>query len=153
MGAYIVDRDLIRYLVSAATADGIGDCAFLWHHSGGHEELRVADHEREAEVGRMLWTENIASVSHRYPGETTDTLPGPIGETFAYDTHERWRGTIRPVELLKAIACYCYQTCEHPGWADSSAKAFCEALRHYAIAALPGYREAPWGEPREAVLS
>jgi hypothetical protein len=45
---------------------------------------------------------------------------------------------------LKAISCYEYQSCEHPGWRKSEAHAFCEALRDMAIGCLPGYDDAPW---------
>jgi hypothetical protein len=46
--------------------------------------------------------------------------------------------------VLKAIDCYRYQSCEHPGWASSEAQQFCLALQALAINHLPGYDQAPW---------
>jgi len=51
-------------------------------------------------------------------------------------------GTPDPLVVLKAIACLEYQSCEHPGWLDSEARVFCQALRRVAITALPGYSAA-----------
>jgi len=49
-----------------------------------------------------------------------------------------------PVITLSLISCYEYQSCEHPEWRTSEARAICEALRKLAIRNLPGYDEAPW---------
>ena len=53
-------------------------------------------------------------------------------------------------ELLNAIRGYQYQTCEHPSWETSEAKAFCEALQQRLISMLPGYRNGPWLIPPTA---
>ena len=97
----------------------------------------------------MLWDENIKSVSHRYGEENTDKLPGVIGETYAYDAHENFifGPDVNPVAVLKACRCYAYQSCEHPGWEDSRAKALIDNLKDSAISSLPGYEEAEWGNP------
>lgn len=107
---------------------------------------REATPERAHEVGWMLLLENVRSVRHRYDTpEDGDDLPG---STSAYWREPyRWEDPrYRPTaaEALKAVACYEYQSCEHPEWESSEAAQFCEALRHALINALPGYEAAPW---------
>lgn len=96
---------------------------------------RVA-RETVYEVADILWAENVASVCYRYREE-----PG------AYLRPEWVFGLPIPrsdVQLLKAIDCYEYQSCEHPGWNDSRAKAICAALTDAITHRLPGYSEAQW---------
>lgn len=96
-------------------------------------------------LGQMLVMECVASVGHRYPGDEIAELPGPRRcywtEPYVF---ERQPYTPTAVEALSAIACYRYQSCEHPGWKDSEAFAFCDVLEQACIGALPGYRDAPW---------
>jgi hypothetical protein len=93
----------------------------------------------------MLWLENYKSVSYRY--DTTNDLPGPVDFTLAdLDDYifEPPAQRLTAVEMFKLIDCYEYQACEHPGWATSDAKAYCERLRRDLIGKLPGYAEAAW---------
>ncbi len=46
------------------------------------------------------------------------------------------------VVVLKAIACYEYQSREHPGWKTSEAKRFCDALAAHTLRHLPGWEKA-----------
>lgn len=83
-------------------------------------------------VGAMLLAENSRSVNHYY--DEADWEPVYLFHPLP--------GTPDPLVVLKAIACLEYQSCEHPGWLDSEARVFCQALRRVAIAALPGYSAA-----------
>jgi hypothetical protein len=156
MSAFIVEKNHILYLVSAAMALTRG--GFTWHvddptQPGGYRrgELRKCDYERAAEVANMLWRENVASVSHRYPNESSSTLPGPSDRsgfvitardfTVCFDRFE-------PAQVCKACDCYDYQSCEHNGWNTCESKAFTEMLRRAAMNALPGYDSAKWGAPQ-----
>ena len=98
--------------------------------------VREITHENASHIGRMLLLENHRSVGHRYDE--------PL-ELPAYNFNITQAPTLTPVEVLSIISCYEYQSCEHPGWEHSQAKAFCSALRHKMISHLPGYDEAPWG--------
>jgi hypothetical protein len=161
MSAYIVDRQHILYLVRAAMSHRLNPshshARWIWNRNreaGTYEsgELMCNDYEHAAQVANMLWRENIKSVSHRYPHESSETLPGPINEQFVIeptDIHCMWE-TFDPVQVLKALACYEYQSCEHPEWEDSEAFAFCKSLEKSAICVLPGYEEAEWGAPKTA---
>lgn len=112
-----------------------------WYEAHHRELTQETAHA----VGRMLWWENVRSVGYRYPdGE----LPGPVGlttgEVEAY-VFNNLSGYPDPVDVLSLIACYEYQSCEHPDWHTSEAAAFCDGLRRYTIRRLPGYDDAPWG--------
>jgi hypothetical protein len=103
------------------------------------------------ELGKLLLAENVASVSYRYPNARADELPGArppywlvseAGEGgYAY---RRQPYVLTAVEGLKALACYAYQSCEHPEWNDSPAHAFCRSLEKVLIAALPRIDNTPW---------
>ena len=140
MSAWIVNKAHIDAMVTAAQFCGRDYGSFYyWHERDAH----YVTFETEDDVGQMLWSENVASVSYRYNGDTD--LPGPI-PTPDPTSYEFTRSRpFSPVEMLSAIDCYEYQSCEHPGWKDSQAHAFCQALRHQMIGCLPGYDEAPWG--------
>lgn len=94
-------------------------------------ELRPDSKNR---VGQMLLDVNAASVNYRYSENNA----------FIYG-YQRPRDTHWSVpELLKAIHCYEYQTCERSDWEQSEAYAFCKALERRLINKLPGYDDGPW---------
>lgn len=107
-----------------------------------------------ARAGQMLWDECVASVRYRYSGTATGELPGPIGETFVYAEHEGFpfhlhgRVPFTLYDVAKAVRCYQYQSCEHPGWEGSEAKAFTDALVSAYLSAQPEYDAAEWGPPQ-----
>jgi hypothetical protein len=157
MSAYVVDRAHIDALLTAGLYHapqypGDGCSPLRWFdrdpaENDGHEwyekHHRELTRETADAVGRMLWWENLRSVGYRYPdGE----LPAPDGMLAELDTYtfNRLPGIPDPVVVLSAIACYEYQTCEHPGWHGSEAQAFCSALKERCIRRLPGWDDAPW---------
>lgn len=149
MSAFIVDKKDIDTLVTAA-------CSVLGHDSGmrwwdcdavtlrtdgdwkAHQrEIRYSDSERQNEIGRMLWLENLKSIEFRYPDTIENhDYPGPIAfegtETIADYRYAVSRIT-SPLEILHRIDSYEYQTCEHDGWPASEAASFCESLRRKQI--------------------
>lgn len=153
MSAYIVSRNHILYLIGAACSHQITrNYGFSWYHAGEHHRLDPSNREQCADVANMLWRENMASVSARYPNETSATLPGPLGKG-AFDpiaptdfAPVLW-DAFNPVDVLKAVGCYRYQSCEHDGWETSEAFTFCRNLEHACICALPGWEDAEWGCP------
>lgn len=152
MSAFIVSRQHIRYLVEAAVTlhppRARERYPLVWYVNGTRHELYPGDSGAASAAGQMLWDENIASVAYRYPHEPVSDLPGPSEETYTF-THTGFDGRApQPVPTLKACDGYEYQSCEHPGWPDSGACAFLQALRHRAWTSLPGYEEAAWEIPR-----
>jgi hypothetical protein len=156
MSAYIVDRDHIAYLIEAAMSQRMlrGSPRLSWYWEGRRYELDPGASEgpeSASAVGQMLWDENIASVRYRYPDDGDD-LPGPVGEAFVYLHGWTRADAPDPVQVFKSIACYRYQSCEHPGWEKSQAFAFCDALERAAARALPGWDDATWGAPEPKVV-
>ena len=152
MSAYVVDRDHIRYLVSAMLSRDITQgCAFSWYWDGDKQrhKLDPMDPDQAGRVGQMLWDENIRSVQGRYPDckDKPENMPGPIDEVFIYAHSFSSHETPNPVQVLKACDCYEYQSCEHEEWSTSQAKAIIDALRRDAWHSLPGYDAAAWGAP------
>jgi hypothetical protein len=147
MSAFICDKGHFVYLVKAAAH--ISRFSFSWYHDNKSTRLNAADREQLADVANMLYRENLASVSYRYPGDKTSaTLPGPcVTEAITARDFLRPIPHIKPVQVLKSISCLEYQSCEHPGWKESEAYTFLRSLEQSAINALPGYEDAPWGFP------
>ena len=136
MSAYIVSARHVDYLVSAAVL-WRGSLVATDEHGNATPEAAVA----------MLETENRASVEYRYPdrAKNPENLPGgPDRDRVPGKRSHRMTLNVKAVQVLKAVSCYEYQSCEHPGWDESKAKRFCEALTHAAIRMLPGYEESAW---------
>jgi len=164
MSAYIVDRRHIDYLLTAGfrlayppygpmrwqspdeTPADVHQAGSPWgpgYLAHIHKVQRTLEAGTADMVGAMLWEQNYRSVNFRYDEE------GWKNAVPDY-TYSEFYGKIDPVQVLKAISCYRYQSCESPDWDETEAAAFCDALESYAIKALPGYDAASWGAP-EAV--
>lgn len=147
MSAYMVDREHIVYLVQAAISLSLSECdggSIHWAHKDGtSKSIRcTATNNELAVVGNMLWDANKQSMVARYgDGEKSECLIVP--EDF-----KKFPMVIKPVQVLKACACFRYQACEFAGWKDSEAADFIDTLEHKAINALPGYADAVWGAPK-----
>jgi hypothetical protein len=152
MSAYVVHPDHISYLVQVAI--GLGRASRSTLTFGDPRTGIGIEIDTASEVGACLLQENIASVRYRYPDCTYDDLPGPIPTPAAINYQYRPLPVqLDPVQVLKAIRCYEYQSCEHPGWQESEAKRFCELLIDYAVRNLPGYDNAAWEVTREHLLT
>jgi hypothetical protein len=107
------------------------------------------DYDNADIIGGKLWSENFASVAHRYPEDVEKgQLPSPVhfdADDLLTYRFEKIPGDIDPAALIKAVHCYEHQSCEHPGWDESEARLICAALVDVALRVLPGYRDAPWG--------
>jgi hypothetical protein len=153
MSAYVVCKAHIDALITAGLMLP-NHGPLRWFHPDyqpgwSHEEYERAKHElrwdNADEVGQMLVDECVRSVSYRYPQDDPQKgeLPGPIDAYYLHPyTFARWNRHLEAVVVLKAVACYRYQSCEHPEWESSEAYQFCEALEQAAIWALPGMSEA-----------
>jgi hypothetical protein len=162
MSAYMVDKEHVIYMIQAAISRRLAEYdggAIRWYHNGQSYELRcTATAYERASVANMLWRENLRSINHRYPDtvENQKNAPGKVSdaeEGYAVRPHDFQNihgahfHNFDPVQVIKAIHCYEYQSCEHPGWKDSQARAFVDALESKAVQALPGYEDAAWGAP------
>ncbi|OZF42081.1 hypothetical protein [Rhodococcus sp. 14-2470-1a] len=90
-------------------------------------------------VGQMLVEQNVASVNDTYDEDD-----------LAIYTHRQPRNMHRsPVEILKAISAYRYQSDGTADWASSEAFNFCEALETVTIQKMRGWEDAAWVIGRE----
>jgi hypothetical protein len=155
MSAFEVSDTHIDVMISAAL-EGNRHGPLSWYHDPGddipatqpgealpgHEDYlaqlkrtrREVTSENAETWGATLLAENRRSVNHRY---SEDEFEAPY-------TFTRYTGRVNPVAIIKAIHCYTYQSCEHPGWEASEAHDFCDALMSHMTHQLPGYEDAPW---------
>ncbi|WP_052067935.1 hypothetical protein [Rhodococcoides fascians] len=85
-------------------------------------------------VGQMLVEQNIASVNDTY-----------AEDDLAIYTHRQPRKMNRsPIEILKAISAYRYQSDGTADWTRSEAFNFCAALETVTIQKMPGWEDAAW---------
>ncbi len=140
MSAFVVNKGHIDAMVRLAT---VGQVTWLSKGADGSCVWRKASDDQDA-LGQMLLDECVKSVAYRYEG--SDDLPGPIDaywkQPYSYSPLGGRMPT--PVEGLKLVRCYEYQSCEHPGWKESDADNFCQSLTAHLMSTLPGYEEAPW---------
>lgn len=146
MSAFIVNKSHINAMLQAGMA--VTYEPFSWWHDG---KRHILDGSTIDEVGQMLLDECVKSVCYCYEDHTITELPRRTNAEwlmpFKYKLTHRCP---TPIEALKVISCYEYQSCEHDEWKASEAKAFCSALRHCTINRLPGYDEAAgweWDDP------
>ena len=140
MSAFLVGPDHIRLMVRAAM---VGD-GTRWYHGEKFCALKVMDYDGAEKVAAMLAKANWASIRARYP-DTVENPDDAPGDTRKFEMGlGKPHPTPTPVELLKAIHCYEYQSCEDEGWRESEAFAFCRSLERKTMRHLPGYDEAPW---------
>jgi hypothetical protein len=152
MSAFVVDPTHIDVILSTAIRgpNGVAPYPGWWTPPYTDELLPGTSGPLRAEdadlAGEVLLAECIASVSFRYPDSGPGALPGPIPTPNPPDYE--WAGYaqgLTAIEACKAIDCYEYQSCEHPGWGESGSRSFCERLRHILVGAMAGYEDAPWG--------
>lgn len=124
MSAWIVSRDTIDLLVSASLQ------AKRQGHLSGDLSLLSDD-----ELGKLLWTENLRSVQHRYPSEDLELDAYEFQSVFPLPPD---------AALVKAVHYYEYQSCEHAEWSSSAAHDLCQRLIGWLTTRMPGYDAAPW---------
>jgi hypothetical protein len=127
MSAWIVSKKHIDYMVTAVIQAELSD-------------------KSPDELGRMLWRECLLSVACRYPNDEDGDRPGPVGFRDSDVLTYTWQET--PVltggALRTTLACYRYQSCEHPGWKESESCALVEKLID-PVRDVPMDDETPWG--------
>ena len=150
MSAWIVSKkhiDLMVAGISRGTRDG-----------AVKPRRRVKDR-----LGQKLVDECVKSVAYRYPGSKLGELPGPCDPYYLKPYRfEDPKYLPTAAELAKAIACYRYQSCEHPEWVRSyacrlterigqeiatnvpAAKRMLDVTEHREMV-WPEYEAAPWG--------
>lgn len=119
MSAFLCGRDHIDLLVS--------NCADSWFH----DNKRVYLHDTpRIEVGRIMIRENIVSLRHRYPDYDWWATDDAWYDRYL---HTPVLEDVSAEQIITACDCLAYQSCEHPGWDSSEAKAIVDATRTTAL--------------------
>lgn len=140
MSAFILEDDTIDLLVTAGTM-GSRDNGLRLYFAG--EVIAYSKYEDTDLVGTILKTANYESVNYRYQENTE------VG-TYNYRTVGDIGGALIPWgQVLKSLDCYEYQSCEHPEWETSLAKAICSAIRRKVCRAIADETETEWVWTRE----
>lgn len=129
MSAFIVSPHHISAIVSYMAAP-LDSYRTTYYYNGKSTDVSG----NEDTIGQILTDANFASVNSRY-----DT--GEVPPVYKWSPFVPVR---TPVEILKAVACLDYQSCEYEGWEKSEAYAILETCKSKAIYNLPGYEEASW---------
>lgn len=106
--------------------------SYAYFHAGELHEDKT-----RSEIGQILHDENVRSVNHRY------------GSTVKPDVY-KFRHPARrysAVEVLKAVSCLDYQSCETRDWPETAAYKILQDIKSMAINKLPGYDAAAWEIP------
>ncbi len=151
MSAFVVEKELIDFLLSfmASSRD-----AQVFVRSRTHwvrDWYAIADHatgEREIDrIGHILHAENVRSVNHRY---RQDDRP----DDYRFEEHGAalaLQGTALAAQLVKAVDCLDYQSCETNDWEQSDAWRILQDIRARIWKTVPGfvaaYDAAKWGAP------
>ena len=155
MSAYFVNRTTIDYIVALALwgPEAAYGKAITKPWSVPPTVARLADdrlpivslqeaadalgRQQEAAdaLGRQLWAENARSVAHRYPRAEENAENAKLAAEYTWtpcvvpsDADVGW-----PTTPKGLIGCLDYQSCEHPGWEASAARAFLIALYDAAV--------------------
>lgn len=144
MSAFVLGKVHIDAMLTAALSV---DRGLYWYtkDDGG----RRVSYETIDQIGAMLVKTNVDSVRARYPADGFDDMPGPTDNGFAVaaavndEYHFARTQDFSTGQMLAAISCYEYQSCEHDGWEGSDAEAFCKYLRAAMCRMVPGY-EGTW---------
>lgn len=119
MSAFIVDRETIDIIATAAIADQ--DMPAI---------VRVA---AASALGQALWLANVRGVASRYPNDLDRQRPGPVGFRDADAAGYTWtERTADPQDLVDACCTLGYQCSESPDWDGSDEQTVVESVRHLA---------------------
>lgn len=112
MSAFILDENHIRVIISYAIENG----ARISHPTTYGLWVDVTP-----EHGQILVDENYASVNYRYDknNEPYTYQHKPVHKNF--------------VQVIKAVDCYVYQSCEHPQFYRSQAYEIVQAIKEQAF--------------------
>jgi hypothetical protein len=133
MSAFIVNKEHIDALVNYMVAHKVS----YWT---GNDRVNVTRFNAE-EVGRILLDENVRSVNHRYRDECSSDEKNE-SSNYRFTPSSRY---FSPVQIIKAVHCLDYQSCETDDWETTLAYKICQAILSAACRNLPGYDQAQWG--------
>lgn len=130
MSAFTLDTDHIDLLVTVAMK------------VAGFDAKYVNIPETADLLGQELLRENYRSVNHRY---SEDEKPPEYHWTPVAELQAEKLTPGQLLQVINAVHCYEYQTCEHPQWVDSQSFWTMKAIENWAAVELTKmrWRKAP----------
>ncbi len=114
MSAFVVDKAHINAMIDAGLS--VRYRPMHWYPEGKEGSSSLTE-INASEVGQMLLEECIKSVGYRYEDSEVTDLPGRSDAEYIIPfQYKRFANPPTPIEILKIISCYEYQSCEHPGF-------------------------------------
>ena len=145
MSAFVVDKAHINAMVDAGLRAQYKPMHWYTRDEAGQITMHSLVDSNASEVGQMLLDECIRSVGARYEGSEITDLPGRTDAEYIIPFEFKlFLDPPTPVQVLKLISCYEYQSCETDDWETTEAYHYCHALRANTIDRLAGYDAAPW---------
>lgn len=138
MSCYIIDIKDMKKIVLSFRKFAAAQHTFKVRIPGDEGYSDLTEIETMSRVGQILVDQNYRSYNHRYD----EGLEPEVFEITGNDL--KYTKRLTPVEALKALASYDYQSCETPDYLKTNACRLADLIRHYTIEALPGYDEARW---------
>jgi len=138
MSCYIIDKKDMKKIVLAFRKFAANQHTSQVRIPGDEDYSDLTEIETMNRVGQILVDQNYRSYNHRYD----DGLEPEVFEITGNDL--KYTKRLTPVEALKALASYDYQSSETPDYEETAACKLADIIRHYAIEALPGYDDAKW---------
>ena len=138
MSCYIIDKKDMKKIVLAFRKFTAAQHTSQVRIPGDEDYSDLTEIETMSRVGQILVDQNYRSYNYRY----NETLEPEAFEITGQDL--MYVPRLTPVETLKALASYDYQSSETPDYEETDAWKLANIIRHYAIESLPGYDEAKW---------
>ena len=127
MSAFIVSDKHLNVILTMAV---VKRASYYFEANGRRVDITRAN---ASEIGQKLLDENFRSVNHRY--RENDKAAKFEYRAVRSDEYSA-------VDVLKAIDCLDYQSCETDDWPKSEAYAILDGIKDSMIRALPGYAES-----------
>lgn len=124
MSAFIVSDKLLNVILTMAV---VKKASYYWKPNNMRVDINRAN---ASEIGQKLLDENFRSVNYRYREKDK-------AERFEYRAVRS--DDYSAVDVLKAINCLDYQSCETDDWDQSEAWAILDGVKDSMIRSLPGY--------------
>ena len=138
MSCYIIDKKDMKKIVLAFRKFAAAQHTFKVRIPGDEDYSDLSEIKTMSRVGQILVDQNCRSYNYRYDEALEPEVFEITGQDLMYVPR------LTPVETLKALASYDYQSCETPDYEETDAWKLANIIRHYAIEALPGYDDAKW---------
>lgn len=135
MSAFLLPDNHINALISFAKDRKNGYTL----HTGNEKSYRLNDKATFDALGKLLRDANEASLRERYDRAFEEEITeNPYTPQFVYT------GNLTEEDIISAVDCFHYQSCEYDGYKASDAYFVAEAIKAIAVSALIDGKDKVW---------